>query len=65
VMISQDLEEIFAISHRVAVLYDGSLSAAMVTADVTPERLGLLMGGSQATLETPPESGLESAGMSA
>ncbi|MEK9960301.1 MAG: ATP-binding cassette domain-containing protein, partial [Rhodobiaceae bacterium] len=26
VMISQDLEEIFAISHRVAVLYDGALS---------------------------------------
>jgi simple sugar transport system ATP-binding protein len=50
VMISQDLEEIFAISHRVAVLYDGSLSAAMVTADVTPERLGLLMGGSETSL---------------
>ena len=48
VMISQDLEEIFAISHRVAVLYDGALSEAMVTADVTPERLGLLMGGSAA-----------------
>lgn len=46
VMISQDLEEILAISHRVAVLYDGSLSAAMVTADVTPDTLGLLMGGS-------------------
>jgi simple sugar transport system ATP-binding protein len=48
VMISQDLEEIFAISHRVAVLYDGSLSEAMVTADVSPERIGLLMGGSEA-----------------
>ena len=48
VMISQDLEEIFAISHRVAVLYGGALSEAMVTADVTPERLGLLMGGSEA-----------------
>ena len=46
VMISQDLEEIFAISHRVAVLYDGALSEVMVTADVTPEKIGLLMGGS-------------------
>ena len=46
-MISQDLEEIFAISHRVVVLYDGALSEAMVTADVTPETLGLLMGGSE------------------
>ena len=48
VMISQDLEEIFAISHRVAVLYDGALSDVMVTADVTPEKIGLLMGGSAA-----------------
>lgn len=45
IMISQDLEEIFAISHRVAVLHDGALSAPMVTADVTPEEVGLLMGG--------------------
>ena len=48
VMISQDLEEIFAISHRVAVLCDGALSNVMVTADVTPEKIGLLMGGSAA-----------------
>ncbi|MGC6521024.1 MAG: ABC transporter ATP-binding protein [Candidatus Puniceispirillaceae bacterium] len=46
VMISQDLEEIFAISHRVAVLHEGSMSAPMVTADVTAETVGLLMGGS-------------------
>jgi ABC-type uncharacterized transport system ATPase subunit len=49
VMISQDLEEIFAISHRVAVLYDGALSESMVTGDVTPEALGLLMGGGDVT----------------
>ena len=49
VMISQDLEEIFAISHRVAVLSDGALSDVMVTADVTPEKIGLLMGGSPGT----------------
>ena len=46
VMISQDLEEIFAISHRVAVLHDGAISTPMVTADVTAETVGLLMGGS-------------------
>jgi simple sugar transport system ATP-binding protein len=46
IMISQDLEEIFAISHRIAVLYDGSLSDPVVAADVTPESIGLLMGGS-------------------
>ena len=46
VMISQDLEEIFAISHRVAVLHDGAIWTPMVTADVTAETVGLLMGGS-------------------
>ena len=46
IMISQDLEEIFAISHRVAVLHDGTLSDPMVTVDVTAETVGLLMGGS-------------------
>ena len=46
IMISQDLEEIFAISHRVAVLHEGTLSDPMVTADVTAETVGLLMGGS-------------------
>ena len=45
-MISQDLEEIFAVSHRIAVLYDGGLSAPMVAKDVTAESVGLLMGGS-------------------
>jgi ABC-type uncharacterized transport system ATPase subunit len=49
VIISQDLEEIFAISHRVAVLYQGSLSEAMVTAEVTPDAVGLLMGGGEST----------------
>ncbi|MBO21585.1 MAG: ABC transporter [Rhodospirillaceae bacterium] len=47
VMISQDLDEIFAISHRVAVLSNGSLTEPMITADVTPESIGLLMGGSK------------------
>ena len=56
VMISQDLEEIFAISHRVAVLYDGSLSEAIVTADVTPDTLGLLMGGSDMVADAGPKA---------
>jgi len=47
-MISQDLEEIFAISHRIAVLHDGVLSPAESAAKLTAERVGLLMGGSDA-----------------
>jgi len=45
VMISQDLEEIFAIAHRIAVLHDGVLSPAVSATKLTAERVGLLMGG--------------------
>ena len=48
VMISQDLEEIFAISHRIAVLHDGVLSTAESATKLTAEKVGLLMGGSDA-----------------
>ena len=46
VMISQDLEEVFMIADRIAVLYDGHLSAAMDATGLTAEKVGLLMGGS-------------------
>ena len=45
-VISQDLDEIFAISDRVAVIYDGMLSAAQDVGDLTREKLGLQMSGS-------------------
>lgn len=45
--LSQDLDELLAISDRIAVIFDGRLSAAMPASEVTAESLGLLMGGSQ------------------
>ena len=48
VLISQDLEEIFAISHRIAVLHDGILSDAEPAGNLTAKKVGLLMGGSHA-----------------
>jgi simple sugar transport system ATP-binding protein len=48
VMISQDLEEVFMIAHRIAVLYDGHLSVAMDATRLTAEKVGLLIGGSAA-----------------
>ena len=53
VVISQDLDELLAISLRLAVLNVGVLSEALVTAQVTVEALGLLMGGVHGT-ETQP-----------
>jgi simple sugar transport system ATP-binding protein len=44
-MISQDLEEVFAIADKIAVLHDGRLSDVMPADQVTAEQIGLLMGG--------------------
>ena len=44
-LISQDLEEIFAISSHIAVLHDGHLSQTYELEEMTPEKVGLLMGG--------------------
>ena len=43
-MISQDLDEVFLLSHRIAVISQGTLSAAMAIDEITPEDIGLLMG---------------------
>jgi simple sugar transport system ATP-binding protein len=47
IMLSQDLEEIFAVSHKISVLHEGMLSVATKTGDMTAEGVGLLMGGMQ------------------
>ncbi len=44
-VISQDLDEIFEISDRIAVISRGELSDAIVTHEMTAERIGLLMAG--------------------
>ncbi len=49
IVISQDLEEVFAISHRIAVLNGGHLSEAVAAETLTPEAIGLLMGGDSRT----------------
>jgi simple sugar transport system ATP-binding protein len=44
-MISQDLDEIFEIADRIAVLSDGRLSPAFSAEAMTADQIGLLMGG--------------------
>jgi simple sugar transport system ATP-binding protein len=44
-VISQDLDELAEIADRIAVMFDGHLSAPIPAADATREKLGLLMGG--------------------
>jgi len=51
-LISEDLDELLALSDRVAVLYEGRLMATVPAADADIEHIGLLMaGGTVATNE--------------
>ncbi len=45
-VISQELDELFTMCDRIAVICEGRLSPARNIADVTVEEIGLLMGGS-------------------
>ena len=44
-LISQDLDELFAVSDRIAVVSEGRLSEPRPAAEMTVEEVGLLMGG--------------------
>ena len=44
-LISEDLDEIFTISDRVAVIYEGEIVGIVKAKDATPEQLGLMMSG--------------------
>lgn len=44
-LISEDLDEIIALSDRIAVLYEGQVMDIVPRDEATPEKLGLLMAG--------------------
>jgi simple sugar transport system ATP-binding protein len=44
-LISEDLDEILALSDRIAVIYEGQIMDIVPRADATPAKLGLLMAG--------------------
>ena len=44
-LISEDLDEILALSDRIAVLYEGQIMDIVPRENATPEKLGLLMAG--------------------
>lgn len=44
-LISEDLDEILALSDRIAVLYEGQIMDILPREHATPEKLGLLMAG--------------------
>jgi simple sugar transport system ATP-binding protein len=44
-LISEDLDEILALSDRIAVIYEGQIMGVVDRAEATPEKIGLLMAG--------------------
>lgn len=44
-LISEDLDEIFALSDRIAVIYEGKIMTILKREDATREKVGLLMAG--------------------
>ncbi len=44
-LISEDLEELLALSHRIVVLYQGGVIATVDGAEATPGQIGALMLG--------------------
>jgi general nucleoside transport system ATP-binding protein len=46
-VISEDLDEVFALAHRIAVMHQGRLSPAQPTAEWTMARIGLAMAGTE------------------
>lgn len=44
-LISEDLDELFALSDRIAVLFSGRIVGTLPASEATPERVGFLMAG--------------------
>ena len=45
IVISQDLDELFEISHSISVIFNGQLSKSYETKNISVSEIGLLMGG--------------------
>ena len=44
-LVSEDLDEILALSDRIAVIYEGRIMDIVPRENATPEKLGLMMAG--------------------
>src|SRR6266498_911947 len=55
-LISEDLDEILALSDRIAVIYEGEIMDILPRQDATPQKLGLLMAGVHPEEGTPQTS---------
>ena len=60
-VISEDLDEVFALADRIAVMHHGHLSAALPAAHWTLARIGLAMAGSSSVASSVADSAADSA----
>ncbi len=51
-LISEDLDEIFALADRIAVIYEGRIVGEVPTEEATVDEIGLMMGGATAPAAT-------------
>lgn len=51
-LISEDLDEIFSLSDRIAVMFSGEIMGIVKTEDAKLEDIGLMMAGSKRLAET-------------
>ncbi|HEY1329143.1 MAG TPA: ABC transporter ATP-binding protein [Casimicrobiaceae bacterium] len=56
-VVSEELEELFEVCDRLAVIAQGVLSPAVPVRDTNPEQIGLLMAGAAAEQQTTADSG--------
>ncbi len=54
-LISEDLDEVLALSDRIAVIYEGKIMGIIPRAEAVSERIGLLMAGVNPEEASPPE----------
>jgi simple sugar transport system ATP-binding protein len=44
-LISEDLDEILALSDRIIVIYEGEIMGEVISGQASPEEIGLMMAG--------------------
>jgi len=55
-LVSEDLEELFELSDRIAVLFEGRLMGIVDAQGASVEQLGLMMAGTSPTADSPEAS---------
>ncbi|PIE45375.1 MAG: ABC transporter [Gammaproteobacteria bacterium] len=58
VLISQDLDEIFAVANRVSIMFEGHLSPSYFTNEISLDEIGLLMVGEKLPRDKPSDKNI-------